>query len=56
MEAGVKGWRALYRVPLCLVLIPLVVRNYRLREQGELPDEWYWADQVLVSWGVFVQC
>ena len=37
-----------------LVLIPLVRRNYRLREAGKAPDDWYWADVLLVSWGYIV--
>lgn len=34
-----------------LILYPLVYRNYRLRREGKLPDEWYWADAKLASWG-----
>lgn len=33
------------------VFRPLVKRNYRLRRQGKLPDEWYWADAYLLTWG-----
>ena len=33
-----------------LILRPLVVRNYRLRCEGVLPDEWYWADKLLMKW------
>lgn len=32
-------------------LKPLIKRNYRLRAQGVLPDEWYWADELAFSWG-----
>ena len=34
-----------------LILYPLTYRNYRLREKGKLPDEWYWADILLTKWG-----
>lgn len=37
-----------------LVLRPLIRRNYRLRQAGLSPDEWYWADRLAVSWGYFV--
>ncbi len=33
-----------------LILRPLTMRNYRLRYWGELPDEWYWADALMVKW------
>ena len=36
------------------VLAPLIRRNYRLRELGELPDEWYWADRLAFSWGLAI--
>lgn len=36
------------------VLRPLILRNYRLRAEGKLPDEWYWADSLAVSWGFYV--
>jgi hypothetical protein len=35
-------------------LRPLIVRNYRLRAKGALPDEWYWADRLAFSWGMAV--
>lgn len=34
-----------------LVLKPLIKRNYRLRELGKIPDEWYWADELAISYG-----
>lgn len=37
-----------------LVLRPLIVRNYRLRAEGKLPDEWYWADRLACHLGWFV--
>jgi len=37
-----------------LVLKPLIKRNYRLRAEGKLPDEWYWADLMAARWGYFV--
>lgn len=36
------------------VLKPLIRRNYRLRERGMRPDEWYWADRLALSWGYAV--
>jgi hypothetical protein len=36
-----------------LILRPLVRRNYRLRNDGILPDEWYWADILLMEWGLW---
>jgi hypothetical protein len=35
------------------ILRPLICRNYRLRAEGLLPDEWYWADRLAVHWGFF---
>ncbi len=37
------------------VLKPLIWRNYAQRRRGELPDEWYWADKLAVSWGMYVR-
>jgi hypothetical protein len=34
-----------------LVLRPLILRNYRLRMAGKLPDRWYWADRLAIGWG-----
>lgn len=39
-----------------LFLYPLTYRNYRLREAGKLPDEWYWADTLLARWGFLLRC
>lgn len=33
------------------ILRPLIKRNYRLRAEGKLPDEWYWADELACKWG-----
>jgi hypothetical protein len=33
------------------VLRPLIRRNYRKRERGELPDRWYWADLLALRMG-----
>ena len=38
-----------------VVLRPLILRNYRLREQGKLPDEWYWADRRAFLWGYTIE-
>ncbi len=46
--------KAILFLPIALVLWPLVARNYRLRKQGKLPDEWYWADSILLNNGWFV--
>ena len=35
------------------MLSPLIRRNYRLRNSGVLPDEWYWADALALRWGYF---
>jgi hypothetical protein len=35
-------------------LTNLVASNYALRCAGLLPDEWFWADRLLVSIGVFL--
>lgn len=41
------------RLIAILILRPLVARNYRLRAAGRLPDEWYWADELMCKWGMF---
>lgn len=48
------NWRDLYRLPPALFLWILVLRNYSMRQRGLLPDEWYWADEKLLSWGYAV--
>lgn len=52
---GKWNWRDLYRLPASLFLGLLVLRNYELRERGILPDEWYWADEIILSWGYVVK-
>ena len=37
---------------LCLKF--LIMENYRLREAGALPDEWYWADRWALKYGFVV--
>lgn len=37
-----------------LILSPLIKRNYKLREQGKIPDKWYWADEIALKWGYCV--
>ena len=37
-----------------LFIKPLIKRNYRLRREGKLPDEWYWADKFAVEHGYAV--
>jgi hypothetical protein len=46
--------RLLFAIPFYLILQPLILRNYRLREEGKLPDEWYWADHISARMGYFV--
>ena len=41
----IKRWVAI------LILIPLIQHNYLQRRRGIKPDEWYWADRVLLEWG-----
>ena len=36
-----------------LVLNPLISRNYKLREKGLLPDEWYWADKLATKYNFY---
>jgi len=38
-------------LPLALILWPMVARNYALRTKGRLPDEWYWADKLMLKMG-----
>lgn len=35
-----------------LALQALVWWNYRQRERGVKPDEWYWADLLLIERGI----
>jgi len=37
----------------CRNFVPLIMENYRKREIGLLPDEWFWADMVGVNWGFY---
>lgn len=41
-----------------LILAPLVFINYRLRRQGKLHDQWYWADELIIKLGMmrYVWC
>ena len=36
------------------ILKILVKRNLKLRSQGKLPDELYWADALLMKRGIFL--
>lgn len=38
-----------------VVLRPLIAINYKQRELGNIPDQWYWADELAVKYG-FYQC
>lgn len=33
------------------ILFPLVLRNFRKRMNGEIPDKWYWGDIQLFRLG-----
>lgn len=37
-----------------LILVPLMRHNYAQRRAGLLPDEWYWADRLAISWGYYL--
>jgi hypothetical protein len=45
---------AIKRLAFQAVLRPLIIQNYRRRAEGVLPDEWYWADELALSWGYAV--
>lgn len=47
--------RALIFLPFHLALKHLIKRNYEMRRQGLLPDEWYWADRIAARYGYFVR-
>jgi hypothetical protein len=49
------GWRHFVFSPVVLPLAALTLRNYRLRQQGAAPDQWYWADALLWHIGFVVQ-
>lgn len=36
------------------VLKPLIRRNYHARAAGALPDQWYWADDLAMRWGYYL--
>ncbi len=33
------------------LLRPMILENYELRALGLMPDEWFWADELAISWG-----
>jgi len=35
------------------ILLPLVMRDFRLREQGKRPDKLYWAEVLLLRWRLY---
>lgn len=37
--------------PFAFVLGFLCARNFALRMQGRAPDQWYWADKLLMRFG-----
>lgn len=38
----------------CLVLRPIIRRDYRLRAEGKRPDAFHWADSLALRWGYSV--
>ena len=36
------------------ILKPLIEDNYEKRRLGLIPDEWFWADFIAISWGFYV--
>jgi hypothetical protein len=56
MDSAVRAiCKALMFLPFHLVLKGLIIKNYRMRQQGLLPDEWYWADSLACRFGYFVE-
>ena len=51
---GYKNLRAVVFLPVALFLWPLVSYNYYQRRIGNLPDQWYWADEMLFVNGWYV--
>ncbi len=37
-----------------LVLRPLILENYKMRREGLVDDEWFWADEIGFRWGYSV--
>jgi len=52
----ISNWtlKDIYRLPIAIILSFFVMRNYSLRKKGLLPDEWYWADSIILKWGYVV--
>ena len=50
-KVGRWTWRDIYRLPVAIVLWPLVLFDYRQRGLGRRPDRWYWADVLLMEMG-----
>lgn len=47
-------WKHALLLPVALILLALVNRNYRKRAEGRAPDLWYWADSALLRMGFCV--
>lgn len=45
----------LLAAPLAAILWPIVVYDYRQRRLGYRPDEWHWADRLLLRLGYAVE-
>ena len=46
--------RDAYRLPMALILWPMVSYNYWQRKHRLKPDEWYWADAMMWHYGYAV--
>lgn len=41
------------RLIYLLILRPIILRDYRLREKGKRPDRMHWADSIACRWGYY---
>jgi len=46
-----QKWYSWLTFPIALLLMPLVIYNFEQRRKGKLPDEWYWADRIMLDLG-----
>lgn len=46
---GCIQWFVMF--PVALALLPIVLRDYRLRRLGLRPDRWHWADKAMFQMG-----
>lgn len=45
----------IYRMPIAVILWPLVALNYAKRKRGDAPDKWYLADAIMFHFGYYVK-